>query len=101
MRAKRELVRIVRTPEGHVVADPTGKRAGRGAYVHKEQDCWEALLNSRGRIERALNMQNPLAAEDRAALADLGASFPPRAAVGADQAEAAPVTSHESDRHGE
>jgi predicted RNA-binding protein YlxR (DUF448 family) len=40
--AKREIVRIVRTPEGRVVADSTGKLAGRGAYLHAQQDCWEA-----------------------------------------------------------
>jgi predicted RNA-binding protein YlxR (DUF448 family) len=50
---KRELVRIVRTPEGSVVADPTGKQPGRGAYVHQQADCWEAALK-KGRLEHSL-----------------------------------------------
>ena len=39
---KRELVRIVRTPAGAVFIDPTGKAAGRGAYVCRVRNCWEA-----------------------------------------------------------
>lgn len=50
---KRELVRIVRTPEGSVIADPTGKQSGRGAYVHQQADCWQAALK-KGRLERSL-----------------------------------------------
>lgn len=38
--SKREFVRIVRTPEGRVEVDPSGKRAGRGAYICARQDCW-------------------------------------------------------------
>ena len=79
MQAKRELLRIVRTPDGHVIADPTGKKAGRGAYLHKERECWEAVLKVRGRLEHALNMETPLSAEDRTALEGLAATFPPRA----------------------
>lgn len=33
---KRELLRIVRTPEGKIVIDPTGKQNGRGAYIKKD-----------------------------------------------------------------
>ena len=33
MKEKRDLIRIVRTPDGEAVLDPTGKRSGRGAYV--------------------------------------------------------------------
>jgi predicted RNA-binding protein YlxR (DUF448 family) len=50
---KRELVRVVRTPEGSVIADPTGKKAGRGAYLHQQADCWETALK-KGRLERSL-----------------------------------------------
>lgn len=38
--AKRSLIRIVGTPEG-VKIDPTGKIAGRGAYLHDQKSCWE------------------------------------------------------------
>ncbi len=89
--AKREMMRIVRTPEGRVVADPTGKKAGRGAYIHKERECWDAVLGARGRIEHALNMEQPPTAEDRAALVALGATFPPRAVARAALAESGPA----------
>ena len=51
--AKKELVRIVRTPEGHVEVDETGKRNGRGAYIHRDRACWSRALR-RGAVERAL-----------------------------------------------
>lgn len=41
MRPKKELVRIVRTPEGQVEVDPTGKKNGRGAYISKSKECFE------------------------------------------------------------
>lgn len=51
---------MVRTPEG-VRIDPTGKAAGRGAYVHKIRSCWEQAI--KGPINHALKME--LTAEDR------------------------------------
>lgn len=62
---KRELVRVVRIAEGRVEIDPTGKRAGRGAYVHRARACWQAALQ-RGQLELALKTN--LQAQDRAAL---------------------------------
>lgn len=53
--AKRQLVRLVRTPDGHVVIDPTGKRAGRGAYLCATADCWTTALR-RGTLTRALKI---------------------------------------------
>ena len=50
---KREFVRIVRTAEGTVVADPTGKRDGRGAYLCANRACWEDALK-KDRLARAL-----------------------------------------------
>jgi predicted RNA-binding protein YlxR (DUF448 family) len=41
VRPKKELVRIVRTPEGEVMVDPTGKKSGRGAYTCPTLDCLE------------------------------------------------------------
>ena len=58
--AKRQLVRIVRTPDG-VLVDPTGKLAGRGAYLHDRRSCWEAGL--KGSLARALKVD--LTAADR------------------------------------
>lgn len=64
-RPKREMVRIVRTPEGAVVIDRTGKLSGRGAYLCRELSCWEAGLR-RESLARAL--KTSLTASDRAAL---------------------------------
>lgn len=44
--AKRTLVRIVRTPEGAVEIDPSGKRNGRGAYLCDDPACWDRALRS-------------------------------------------------------
>jgi len=40
--AKRALVRLVRPPEGGARLDPTGKQAGRGAYLCDDSACWRA-----------------------------------------------------------
>ncbi|MFS8640208.1 MAG: YlxR family protein, partial [Symbiobacteriaceae bacterium] len=39
VRPKRELLRIVRTPEGEILFDPSGRRAGRGAYLCPSASC--------------------------------------------------------------
>jgi uncharacterized protein len=49
--SKRSLVRIVRRPEG-IQVDPTGKLAGRGAYLHNQRSCWERGL--KGPLAHAL-----------------------------------------------
>jgi len=46
-------VRIVRTPQGTVEIDPTGKKSGRGAYLCKAQQCWQLVLK-KGRLDNAL-----------------------------------------------
>ena len=53
--AKREFVRVVRTPEGAVEVDPTGKRNGRGAYLCAQRSCWEEALK-KDRLARALRV---------------------------------------------
>lgn len=50
---KRRLTRIVRTAEGHVVADESGKQPGRGAYLCDRVPCWDAALRG-GALKRAL-----------------------------------------------
>jgi uncharacterized protein len=55
VRPKRELVRIVRTPEGAVMVDETGKRSGRGAYLCPRRECWETALAKR-QLERVLKI---------------------------------------------
>ena len=44
VRPKRELIRLVRTPDGSVEVDTGGKKAGRGAYLCRSQGCWEVGL---------------------------------------------------------
>jgi uncharacterized protein len=70
---KRGLIRVVRTPEGEVVVDPTGKRNGRGAYVHASRECLELALR-RGGLERGLKVT--LAPETRRALEAMAESLP-------------------------
>lgn len=53
---KRELLRIVRTPEGQITCDPTGKRNGRGAYVHRDQTCFDRAVA--GRLFKALRTED-------------------------------------------
>jgi predicted RNA-binding protein YlxR (DUF448 family) len=50
---KRSLIRLVRRPEG-VQIDPTGKMAGRGAYIHNLRRCWEKAL--KGSLANALRV---------------------------------------------
>ncbi|MFL5755778.1 MAG: RNase P modulator RnpM [Chloroflexota bacterium] len=65
-RAKRELVRIVRTPGGEIRLDPTGKQNGRGAYLCADGQCWTNALRSKA-IERALRAQLDDALRERLA----------------------------------
>lgn len=51
--AKRELLRIVRTGQGEIALDPSGKRSGRGAYLCPTDQCWQEGLKKR-HLERAL-----------------------------------------------
>jgi predicted RNA-binding protein YlxR (DUF448 family) len=77
-RPKRELVRVVRTPEGFVKVDPKGKHSGRGAYLCPDPECWDAALEQRKLasalkcrvsaedVERLRSAAVPLLAEDAA-----------------------------------
>jgi uncharacterized protein len=52
---KRELIRVVRTPEGQLIVDPTGKANGRGAYLCRQAGCWEKGLPKQ-RLAQALKI---------------------------------------------
>ena len=58
MTDKRELVRIVKTPEGEIVLDTTGKKSGRGAYVCRHPECLRKARKSRA-LERAFETAIP------------------------------------------
>ncbi|MCH7605572.1 MAG: YlxR family protein [Chloroflexi bacterium] len=61
--AKREFTRIVRTPQGNVIVDTTGKLPGRGAYLCRSSQCWQSSAK-RASLDRSLNVT--LTAQDRA-----------------------------------
>lgn len=50
---KKELVRVVKSPEGGILVDLSGKKSGRGAYICKDEKCLAAAKKSRS-LERAL-----------------------------------------------
>jgi predicted RNA-binding protein YlxR (DUF448 family) len=54
MISKKMLIRIVRSPEGDVSFDPSGKKAGRGAYMCKQLECFKQVRKNRA-LERSLN----------------------------------------------
>ncbi len=64
MKAKRELVRVVRTPEGEVLVDLTGKKSGRGAYVCADESCLDQALKG-DRLGRALEVKIEQPVADR------------------------------------
>ena len=57
-KAKKELVRIVRTPDGEIKIDASGKMNGRGAYICPSLDCLKRVRKS-GRLARVLETQIP------------------------------------------
>jgi len=74
VQGKRQLVRVVRLPDGRVRIDPTGKAAGRGAYVHANPGCWqEALIGVR--LAHALKLDR-LEETDRVELQAYAAALP-------------------------
>ena len=55
---KKELIRIVRTPDGSIVADAKGKTPGRGAYLCRSEECITKALR-RGQLSRSLGVPIP------------------------------------------
>ncbi|MBQ8919172.1 MAG: YlxR family protein [Acidaminococcaceae bacterium] len=56
MKSKKELIRVVRSPEGDISLDLTGKKAGRGAYVCPDKECITKAYKGH-RLEKALEKQ--------------------------------------------
>ena len=90
---KRSLMRIVRTEQG-VEVDATGKKAGRGAYLHPNRQCWQAILTG-NRLGQAL--RTTLTADNRRTLQTFAATLPAREEVD-DQEDAALAASDVADR---
>ena len=55
MKEKRELIRVVRGPDGDVSLDPTGKKSGRGAYVCRRTECLKRAIKQT-QLERQLQV---------------------------------------------
>jgi len=58
MKNKKELIRVVRTPEDEFCLDFTGKKSGRGAYVCNNLDCFEKAVKQKG-LERSFKQAVP------------------------------------------
>lgn len=56
MKPKKELIRVVRSPEGEISIDLRGKKPGRGAYICRDSTCLEKALKNR-MLERAFNQK--------------------------------------------
>lgn len=56
MKPKRELVRIVKTPEGEIRLDATGKLNGRGAYICRSSDCLQKAKKTKA-LSRAFSCE--------------------------------------------
>ena len=63
-RPKREMLRVVRTPEGEIVLDFVGKVSGRGAYICRDISCFRKARKSK-RIDRSLDITVPDTVYDR------------------------------------
>ncbi len=58
MKSKKEMIRVLKTTEGDIVLDATGRKNGRGAYLCKNPDCLEKAMKSKG-LERSLKTAVP------------------------------------------
>ena len=73
MKEKKELIRVVRSPEGEVSLDPGGKKSGRGAYVCRNADCLKRAIRQK-QLERQLDVTLPAETVEAltAAMTELG-----------------------------
>jgi predicted RNA-binding protein YlxR (DUF448 family) len=61
---KKELIRILRTPDGDILLDDSGKKSGRGAYICKNASCLKKARKAR-RLETSLECSIPDGVYDR------------------------------------
>ena len=64
MKPKKELVRVVKSQDGEIALDLTGKKAGRGAYVCRDIECLQKARKAR-RLEKAFSCRIPDEVYDR------------------------------------
>lgn len=58
MKGKKEMIRILKTPEDEILIDSTGKKNGRGAYICRSIECLHKAVKTRG-LERSLKVNIP------------------------------------------
>ena len=55
MKSKREMIRVIKTPENEILLDATGRKNGRGAYLCPSMECLKKAVKGRG-LERSFKM---------------------------------------------
>ena len=58
MKEKKELIRVIKTPEDEILLDATGRANGRGAYVCNNAECFKKAVKNKG-LERSLKSRIP------------------------------------------
>ena len=58
MKSKREMIRVIKTPEDEILLDATGRKNGRGAYLCTAMECLKKAVKSKG-LERSFKMAIP------------------------------------------
>ena len=58
MKNKKEMIRVIKTPEGTFMLDATGKKNGRGAYVCPSEECFQLARKNKG-LERSFKQAIP------------------------------------------
>ncbi len=58
MKSKREMIRVIKTPEDEILLDATGRKNGRGAYLCPAMECLKKAVKSKG-LERSFKMAIP------------------------------------------
>ena len=58
MKSKKELLRVIKTPEEDIILDITGRKNGRGAYICDSMECLKTAQKKRG-LERSLKVSIP------------------------------------------
>ena len=58
MKTKKEMIRVLKTPEDEIVIDATGKKNGRGAYICRSLSCLQKAIKTKG-LERSLKVSIP------------------------------------------
>ena len=58
MKSKKEMMRVIKTPEGDICLDVTGKKNGRGAYLCVQKECLQKAQKNKG-LERSFKMSIP------------------------------------------